>query len=306
MTSEREILNDLANHTRCDRTSRSTPQTAFTKKSLRVPGAHNALTALLAKEAGFDCVYLSGGALSASLGLPDLGVMMPDELLMAVRSICRASKLPLIVDGDTGYGEALNVMRLIQDLEISGAAAVQLEDQLLPKKCGHLSDKLLNSKEDMAAKISAANAARSNLQIIARTDAAASEGLDAAIDRAKCYIEAGADIIFPEALTTEQEMEKFNKEINFPTLANMTEFGKTPYLSAKKFEELGFDIVIWPVTSLRCEAAAMKQLFSHLKEYGGQGAYLDKLMERKEIYSVIDYHKYEDLDQSIARSIVPD
>ncbi len=231
---------------------------------------------------------------------------MPDELLMAVRSICRASKLPLIVDGDTGYGEALNVMRLIQDLEISGAAAVQLEDQLLPKKCGHLSDKLLNSKEDMAAKISAANAARSNLQIIARTDAAASEGLDAAIDRAKCYIEAGADIIFPEALTTKQEMEKFNKAINFPTLANMTEFGKTPYLSAKKFEELGFDIVIWPVTALRCEAAAMKQLFSHLKEYGGQGAYLDKLMERKEIYSVIDYHKYEDLDQSIARSIVPD
>ena len=276
------------------------------KEILRVPGAHNALTALLAKEAGFDCVYLSGGALSASLGLPDLGVMMPDELLMAVRSICRASKLPLIVDGDTGYGEALNVMRLIQDLEISGAAAVQLEDQLLPKKCGHLSDKLLNSKEDMAAKISAANAARSNLQIIARTDAAASEGLDAAIDRAKCYIEAGADIIFPEALTTEKEMEKFNKEINFPTLANMTEFGKTPYLSAKKFEELGFDIVIWPVTSLRCEAAAMKELFSHLKEYGGQGAYLDKLMERKEIYATIDYHRYEDLDQSIARSIVPD
>ena len=276
------------------------------KEILRVPGAHNALTALLAKEAGFDCVYLSGGALSASLGLPDLGVMMPDELLMAVRSICRASKLPLIVDGDTGYGEALNVMRLIQDLEISGAAAVQLEDQLLPKKCGHLSDKLLNSKEDMAAKISAANAARSNLQIIARTDAAASEGLDAAIDRAKCYIEAGADIIFPEALTTEQEMEKFNKAINFPTLANMTEFGKTPYLSAKKFEELGFDIVIWPVTSLRCEAAAMKELFSHLKEYGGQGAYLDKLMERKEIYATIDYHRYEDLDQSIARSIVPD
>lgn len=273
---------------------------------LRVPGAHNGLTALIAKEAGFDCLYLSGGALSASLGLPDLGVMMPDELLLAVRSICRASKLPLIVDGDTGYGEALNVMRLIQDLEIAGAAAVQLEDQLLPKKCGHLSDKLLNSKEDMAAKISAANSARTDIQIIARTDAAASEGLDAAIERAKSYIDAGADIIFPEALTTEKEMERFNKEINFRTLANMTEFGKTPYLSAKQFEELGFDIVIWPVTSLRCEAAAMKQLFNHLKEYGGQGDYLDNLMERKEIYSVIEYHKYEDLDQSISRSIVPD
>ena len=273
---------------------------------LRVPGAHNGLTALIAKEAGFDCLYLSGGALSASLGLPDLGVMMPDELLMAVRSICRASKLPLIVDGDTGYGEALNVMRLIQDLEIAGAAAVQLEDQLLQKKCGHLSDKLLNSKEDMAAKISAANSARTDIQIIARTDAAASEGLDAAIERAKSYIDAGADIIFPEALTTEKEMERFNKEINFRTLANMTEFGKTPYLSAKQFEELGFDIVIWPVTSLRCEAAAMKQLFNHLREYGGQGDYLDNLMERKEIYSVIEYHKYEDLDQSISRSIVPD
>ena len=179
---------------------------------LRVPGAHKGLTALIANEAGFDCLYLSGGALSASLGLPDLGVMMPDELLMAVRSICRASKLPLIVDGDTGYGEALNVMRLIQDLEISGAAAVQLEDQLLPKKCGHLSDKLLNSKEDMAAKISAANSARTDIQIIARTDAAASEGLDAAIERARAISMLAPTSSFPKLLPQKKKWKGSTKK----------------------------------------------------------------------------------------------
>ena len=237
---------------------------------VRVPGAHNALAALLAKEAGFEALYLSGGALSSSLGLPDLGVMTMEELLLFVRVICRSSKLPLIVDGDTGYGEALNVMRLVQELEGAGAAAVQIEDQILPKKCGHLSDKLLNTPEAMARKISAARQARKHLRIIARTDAAASEGFDSALDRAKLYVEAGADIIFPEALTNKDDMKRFNDAISVPTLANMTEFGRTPYLTGTEFKDLGFSIVIWPVTSLRCEALAMQGLYTHLNEKDGQ------------------------------------
>ena len=273
---------------------------------VRVPGAHNALAAILAKEAGFEALYLSGGALSSSLGLPDLGVMTMEELLLFVRVICRSSKLPLIVDGDTGYGEALNVMRLVQELEGAGAAAVQIEDQILPKKCGHLSDKLLNTPEAMARKISAARQARKHLRIIARTDAAASEGFDSALDRAKLYVEAGADIIFPEALTNRDDMKRFNDAISVPTLANMTEFGQTPYLTGAEFKNLGFSIVIWPVTSLRCEAMAMQDLYSHLYEKDGQGGYLNKLMKREEIYKTIGYHDYEALDQTISKSIVPE
>ena len=274
--------------------------------ALGVPGAHNAMAGLLARNAGFEALYLSGGALSASLGLPDLGMMTTEELLLFARVITRSTGLPLIVDGDTGYGEALNVMRLVQDLEAAGAAAVQLEDQILPKKCGHLSDKRLNDPESMAAKIAAARKARTHLRIIARTDAAASEGLAGAIARAKRYVEAGADVIFPEALTSAEEMQAFNAAVAAPTLANMTEFGRTPYLTQGDFADLGFKIVIWPVTSLRCEAAAMRDLYAHLAEHRGQGGYLDHLMTRKDIYRTIGYHDYEALDQSIAQSVVPD
>ncbi len=273
---------------------------------LQVPGAHNALSGMLAREAGFRALYLSGGALSASLGLPDLGVMTAEELLLFARSIVRASALPLIVDADTGYGEALNVMRLVRDLEAAGAAAVQLEDQILPKKCGHLSDKRLAEPDAMAARISAARTARTDLRIVARTDAAASEGLDAAIDRARLYVDAGADVIFPEALDSVDDMARFNAGVDAPTLANMTEFGRTPYLSAAEFQSLGFSIVIWPVTSLRCAAAAVRDLYSHLAGHGGQGGYLDHLMSRKDIYRTIGYHDYEALDRSIALSVVPD
>ncbi len=274
--------------------------------ALGVPGAHNALAGLLARAAGFEALYLSGGALSASLGLPDLGMMTAEELMLSTRSITRSTGLPLIVDGDTGYGEALNVMRLVQDLEAAGAAAVQLEDQILPKKCGHLSDKLLNDPDAMAAKIAAARQVRRHLRIIARTDAFATEGMAGAVTRARLYVEAGADVIFPEALTTTEEMRAFNRAVDVPTLANMTEFGRTPYLSKSEFADLGFDIVIWPVTSLRCEAESMRTLYEHLAEHGGQGACLDRLMTRKDIYTAICYHAYEALDCSIAQSVVPD
>lgn len=273
---------------------------------LQTPGAHNALSALLAKRAGFEALYLSGGAVSASLGLPDLGVITIEEVLVFVRSITRATDLPLIVDGDTGYGEALNVMRLVRDLEDAGAAAVQLEDQILPKKCGHLSDKRLVEPEAMATKIAAAVKSRRHLRIIARTDAIASEGLDAAISRAQLYRAAGADMIFPEALIDAEDMARFTAAVSAPMLANMTEFGKTPYLTAAQFQDLGFDLVIWPVSSLRAAAERIDTLYKHLASDGGQGGFLDQMMSRKEIYEVIGYHDYEALDDSIAQSIVPD
>nr|MBW4053051.1 hypothetical protein [Pseudomonadota bacterium] len=194
---------------------------------LRMPGAYNGLAALQAKRQGFEALYLSGAAVSASMGLPDLGIITVEDVCFFIRQVSRASTLPVLVDGDTGYGEALNVMHMVRAFEDAGAAAVHIEDQLLPKKCGHLNDKRLAAPEDMAAKIAAAARARRHLYIIARTDAAASEGLDGAVARAKRYLDAGADAIFPEALTTAQMFREFARRVDAPLLANMTEFGRT-------------------------------------------------------------------------------
>ena len=228
---------------------------------VKIPGAHNALAGLLAKHAGFEALYLSGAALSASLGLADLGILGLDELCMFTKMIARATGLPLVVDGDTGFGGILNVMRTVRELEDAGAAAVQIEDQMLPKKCGHLNDKRLVAPEEMAAKIAAAVRARRHLRIIARTDAVGVEGIEAAIARARLYREAGADAIFPEALTTEEMFRTFAREIDAPLLANMTEFGRTPYFTAKQFEDFGFAMAIWPVSSLRIAAKAIGDLY---------------------------------------------
>ena len=271
---------------------------------LRVPGAHNALAGLMAKRAGFPALYLSGGALTASMGLPDLGIITLEELTFFTKTIYRATGLPLIVDADTGYGEALNVMRAVQELEGAGAAAIQLEDQILPKKCGHLSDKRLVTIEEMAAKIAAANEARSSLQIIARTDAAAI-GLDAAIARADAYVQAGADIVFPEALENKEAFEQFAIAINVPLLANMTEFGKSPDLSADELEIIGFKIAIWPVSSLRVASKAISHLYDRLAQDGTTSSMLDHMQTRRELYDLIGYHDYEALDHSISKSLLP-
>ena len=215
---------------------------------LQMPGTHNGLAALQAKAAGFEALYLSGAAMSASMGLPDLGVITVDEVCFFVRQVARASGLPVLVDGDTGYGEALNVMHMVRAFEEAGAGAVHIEDQLLPKKCGHLNDKKLADAHDMAAKVHAAAKARRDLVIIARTDAAASEGIDGAVARAKRYLEAGADAIFPEALTTAEMFRAFAKAMpGVKLLANMTEFGRTPFFTASEFEAMGYRMVIWPV-----------------------------------------------------------
>ncbi|HXR35859.1 MAG TPA: methylisocitrate lyase [Candidatus Binataceae bacterium] len=270
-----------------------------------IPGAHNALAALLAKRAGFQALYLSGAALSASLGLPDLGIIGLEELCLFTRAICRAAGLPLIVDADTGFGGILNVMRAVRELEDAGAAAIQIEDQVLPKKCGHLNDKRLIAPDEMAAKVSAAVRARRHLRIIARTDAAGVEGLDAALDRARLYLAAGADAIFPEALTDEAMFRKFAHDIDAPLLANMTEFGRTPYFSAKQFEEFGFKMVIWPVSSLRVAAKAIEDLYRCLADEGSAVAMLDRMQTRAELYETIGYRDFEALDASIAASVLP-
>ena len=272
---------------------------------VRIPGAHDPLAALLARRAGFEALYLSGAAVSASLALPDLGVLTLEELTFFARAVCRASGLPLVVDGDTGYGEALNAMRLVRELEDAGAAAVQIEDQVLPKKCGHLSDKRLVSPEDMARKIAAAARAARHLRVIARTDARASEGLEAAIARARLYVEAGAHAIFPEALTTEDDFRAFASAVRCPLLANMTEFGRSPLLTADELARLGYKMVIWPATVLRIAARAMEECYATLAKEGTQATLLERMQSRRELYDVIRYEDYEALDATIAKSVVP-
>jgi methylisocitrate lyase len=272
---------------------------------LAIPGAHHALAAMLAKRAGFKALYLSGAAISASLGLADLGILGLDELCFFTRAIYRATDLPLIVDGDTGFGGILNVMRTVRELEDAGAAAIQIEDQILPKKCGHLNDKRLVSPEEMAAKIAAAVRARGHIRIIARTDATGVEGFDAAVARARLYLRAGADAIFPEALTDESMFRAFAREINAPLLANMTEFGRTPYFTATQFQQFGYKMVIWPVSSLRIAAQAIEDLYAALARDGGAASMLDRMQTRAHLYETIGYNNYEALDATIARSLVP-
>lgn len=273
---------------------------------LMVPGVYDPLSALLAKKSGFQSLYLSGAALTASLGLPDLGILTMEELISRTRAIVRSTKLPLIVDGDTGYGEAINVMRLVRELEDAGAAAVQIEDQVLPKKCGHLNGKSLVSEQEMSEKVAAAKQARNNLLIIARTDACASEGLDKAIQRAQSYVAAGADIIFPEALTSTDDFKAFSQALDVPVLGNMTEFGRTPQMSQQDFTNLGVDLAIWPVSCLRIAAKAMDNFYQSLAQDGSAKSSIEKMQTRAELYELINYFEYEALDKSIQQTVLTD
>jgi methylisocitrate lyase len=272
---------------------------------LGLPGAYNGLAALQARRAGFEALYLSGAAVSASMGLPDLGILTIEDVCFHIRQVARASGLPVLVDGDTGYGEALNVMHMVRSFEDAGAAAVHIEDQLLPKKCGHLNDKKLASVGEMAAKVAAAARARRHLYIIARTDAAASEGIDGAVARAEAYLAAGADAIFPEALTTADMFREFARRVKAPLLANMTEFGRTPFFTRDEFEAMGYRMVIWPVSALRIAARAQEELYASLAQNGSTEAMLPRMQTRAELYETIGYHDFEALDHSIAKSVAP-
>ncbi|MDR7076129.1 methylisocitrate lyase [Neobacillus niacini] len=271
---------------------------------LQIPGAHDAMAALVAKQAGFSTLYLSGAAYTASCGLPDLGVVTSAEMAQRARELVRATDLPVLVDIDTGFGGVLNVARTAREMWEANVAAVQLEDQQLPKKCGHLNGKKLISTVEMVQKIQAIKKAAPSLVIVARTDARAVESLKLAIERAKAYVEAGADAIFPESLQSEEEFRLFSQSISVPLLANMTEFGKTPYYTAEEFADMGYQMVIYPVTSLRVAAKAYERIFQLIKEQGTQKEGLDNMQTRSELYSTISYYEFEGLDQEIAKTLL--
>jgi methylisocitrate lyase len=264
-----------------------------------VPGIFNAFSAMLAKKAGFKAIYLSGSALTSSLGLPDIGLITLTEVANAISNIKAAVDLPLIVDADTGFGGPLSVYRSIKTLEAAGADAIQIEDQKLPKRCGHLDGKEVINPIEMVEKIMAAKKASKNALIIARTDARSIMGLDDALKRAEAYVKAGADIVFPEALESKDEFAKFARKISVPLLANMTEFGKTPYMDAKTFQNLGYKYVIFPVTVFRAGAKAMEKSLKELYEKGTQKDILNELMNRDSQYNTINYSDYQILDRSL-------
>ncbi len=270
-------------------------------KLLRMPGAFSPLVAMVIQRHGFDGIYISGAALSADLGLPDIGLTTLSEVASRGGAIARATDLPTLIDADTGFGEALNVARTIQTLEAAKVCGCHLEDQVNPKRCGHLDGKSLVTTQAMVEKIRAAVGARrdKNFLIMARTDARAAEGLDGAIARAQAYVDAGADTIFPEALADESEFEKFRKAIQVPLLANMTEFGKSKLLTAKQLSDLGFNIVIYPVTTLRLAMKAVEDGLATIKNDGTQESVVSKMQTRAELYELLRYEDYAKFDKDI-------
>jgi methylisocitrate lyase len=257
-----------------------------------MPGAFNAYSARLIERAGFDAVYVSGAGISnATAGVPDIGLLGLDEVATLVGYVADAVKLPVVADADTGFGGASNVGRTVQLFERAGLAGLHLEDQEFPKRCGHVPGKSVVPVEEMAARVAAAVAARSDRDflIIARTDARAVEGFDAAVKRAKAYLRAGADAIFPEALQSEQEFAGFAKEVGGLLMANMTEFGKGPLIPAGTLERLGYRMVIFPQTAFRVASRAILECLADLKREGSQEKWLDRMQSRDELYDVLGY-----------------
>jgi methylisocitrate lyase len=278
-------------------------------KLLRFPGSWSPLVSMAIERQGFEGVYISGSVLSNDLGYPDIGLTTLSEVCQRGRQIARTTTLPSIIDADTGFGEPMNATRTIQELIEYGLAGCHLEDQENPKRCGHLDGKNVVETSVMVKKVAAAARARAldpNFVIIARTDARAIEGLDKTIERAKAYADAGADVIFTEALADESEFEKFRKEVKIPLLANMTEFGKSKLLTAKQLEELGFNIVIYPVTTFRLAMKATEDGLKEIKSLGTQEGLLPKMQHRKELYDLTRYEEYNAFDQSLFNFKVKD
>jgi len=270
-----------------------------------MPGAFNALVARAIEKAGFPAVYVSGAGLSNAVhGLPDVGLVTMTEAVEHARRICRAVRVPVVVDGDTGFGEAINAARTVAEMEAAGVSAIHFEDQVLPKKCGHLDGKALISPQAMAEKIRAACAARSDddFMIIARTDARGVTSFEDAVDRAKRYLDAGADAIFPEAMRSKDELAAFAKQVNAPLLANMTEFGKTPLLGLTELAEMGYRMVIYPQTALRTAFGAITAMLADLKQNGDQKAWVDRMQTRAELYELLDYDGLKRIDEAVTGS----
>jgi len=265
-----------------------------------VPGVFNALVAKMAERLGFHAVYLSGGALSAASGVPDIGLLTLNDFIDEARRIALSTSLPLLSDADTGFGEALNVERTVRLFETAGVAGIHLEDQQMPKRCGHLSGKSLIEPEAMAAKIRAAVAARQDADfvIIARTDARGVTNFEDAVRRAHLYLDAGADAIFPEALENVDEFARFAHEVKAPLLANMTEFGKSPLLDFSTLAGLGYRMVLYPLTAFRSALRAAHDTLSDLLRKGHQRDALPQMLTRAELYELLGYSGYEARDRS--------
>jgi len=267
------------------------------ERPLQIVGTINAFTAMLAEQAGFKAIYLSGaGVANASFGLPDLAITTLNDVSEDVRRICSATDVPLLVDIDTGWGGAFMIGRTIREMTWSGAAAVQMEDQVAEKRCGHRPGKALVETEEMCDRLRAAVDGRIDEQfvIMARTDAHAVEGQQAAIDRAAAYVEAGADMIFAEALTTLDEYKQFTDVINVPVLANLTEFGKTPLFTTEELAAVGVAMTLYPLSAFRAMSAAAEKVYKTIKQDGTQQAVVDTMQTRKELYDVLGYQAYED------------
>ncbi|MFE6667264.1 methylisocitrate lyase [Streptomyces sp. NPDC057697] len=274
---------------------------------LRMPGAINPLSARLIQDTGFDAVYLSGAVLAADLGLPDIGLTTSTEIAARAQQTTRATDLPVLIDADTGFGEPMNAARTVQLLEDAGLAGLHLEDQVAPKRCGHLDGKTLAPREEMVRRLRGAVDARRDpdFLLMARTDARSVEGLDAAIDRAKAYVDAGADAIFPEALTDAAEYEAFRKAVDVPLLANLTEFGKTPLLGTATLEDLGYNIALYPVTLLRIAMGAVEEGLRTLAAEGTQESLLPRMQTRARLYELLGYEEYTAFDSTVFDFTLP-
>lgn len=268
---------------------------------LRFPGAFSPLVAKLVAEIGFDGVYVSGAVLSADLGLPDIGLTTLTEVTSRGGQIAGVTDLPTFIDADTGFGEPMSAARTVTQLEDAGLAGCHLEDQVNPKRCGHLDGKAVVPTEEMVKRLRAAVAARRdpNFVICARTDAAGIEGIPAAVDRAKAYADAGADVIFTEALHTPLEFEQFRAAVNTPLLANMTEFGKSELLTAAQLSDIGYNIVIYPVTALRLAMHAVETGLREISSAGTQSGLLDRMQHRSRLYELLRYADYNQFDAQV-------
>jgi len=274
---------------------------AWSERPLMIPGAFNALTARIVERLGYSAVYLSGGALSAGwAGLPDIGLLTLTEFAQAASVLVSATALPVLCDADTGFGETVNVERTVRAFEGSGAAGLHLEDQVLPKRCGHLTGKALIGKEEMAAKVRAAVASRRDpdFVIVARTDARSVEGYDAAVDRARAYISAGADAIFPEALETAEEFARFARDVHGPLIANMTEFGRGPSIDFNDLGAMGYRAVLYPLTAFRSAMKAAEETLIELRKVGHQRGSLVRMQTRAELYDRLGYAGWEERDRA--------
>lgn len=276
---------------------------AIAAGTVSMPGCFNAPVAMMAERLGFDAIYISGaGIINGTAGYPDIALLGVEEVGRAVAYVANAVGVPALCDADTGFGEALQVMRTVQIFETAGVAGIHLEDQVMPKRCGHLEGKRLVTCADMERKLAAAAEARNNpdFLLVARTDARAVEGFDASVERGLRYIDAGADAIFIEALQTEEEFGRYAELVQVPLLANMTEFGKTPQLTVSQFAELGYAMVIFPMTTFRVMMKAVEGVLTEIRDQGSPAAWLDRMQTRAELYDLINYDEYNATDSRLA------